>query len=293
MHQILSFLPEKMTAAILKSADPDLKFINEIRIRKGRHLVLKTKTGQVLIPYFPTDEDCTRLLEKISDHSIYSIAKDLAEGFITIQGGHRIGVAGEMTESLNQVPTFKYISSFSIRIAREFIGTANDIMCELWNKNSQQWPHILIYGPPGSGKTTFIRDAVRFVSSGNSEIPGKTVSLVDERSEIAACYQGVPQLTFGPNLDVLDKCPKTRGMKMMLRAMGPDTIAVDEIGGLSDALAVDEVLSAGIKIMVTAHAGTAEELKQKNELSSLMSRNDLYLIKCSRLKYEIDWAGVT
>ncbi|MFB1080699.1 ATPase, T2SS/T4P/T4SS family [Jeotgalibacillus sp. JSM ZJ347] len=288
MHQILSFLPDQITDVIIEAAGPELESVNEIRIRKGRQIVLKSKAGQQIIRYEPTDEDCHRLLEKISDHSVYSISRELAEGFITVKGGHRIGVAGEMTESLHQVPTFKYISSFSIRIAREFIGIANEMMTDIWHQNKKKWPHFLIYGPPGSGKTTFIRDAVRFVSQGNQYIPSKTVSLIDERSEIAACYQGVPQLTFGQNIDVLDKCPKTRGMKMMLRAMSPDVIAVDEIGGAADALAVEEIISAGIKMMVTAHAETAEELEQKKELASLMAKDDLYLIKCSKLNYKID-----
>ncbi|MDZ5712135.1 ATPase, T2SS/T4P/T4SS family [Jeotgalibacillus haloalkalitolerans] len=288
MHTIFSFLPDRLTEAIIESAGPEIESVNEIRIRKGRQVVLKTKAGQRTLRYSPTDEDCHSLLERVSDHSVYSIAKELSEGFITVKGGHRIGVAGEMTESLNQIPTFKYITSFSIRIAREFVGCSNELMIDLWQRNQKKWPHILIYGPPGSGKTTFIRDAVRFVSEGYQSIPSKTVSLIDERSEIAACYKGIPQLTFGQNIDVLDKCPKTRGMKMMLRSMSPDTIAVDEIGGVADALAVEEVISAGIKMMVTAHADTAEELREKKELSSLLARDDLYLIRCTGLNYKID-----
>jgi stage III sporulation protein AA len=125
--------------------------------------------------------------------------------------------------------------------------------------------HTLIISPPRAGKTTVLRDLVRQLSDGIPRLrfSGVTIGLVDERSEIAACYKGVPQLAVGARTDVLDSCPKAEGIRLMLRAFSPEVVATDEIGRAEDARAVEDALNAGVKVVATAHAGTIDELRKR------------------------------
>jgi stage III sporulation protein AA len=130
----------------------------------------------------------------------------------------------------------------------------------------------MIIGPPQTGKTTLLRDIARVISTGDQNIRAEKVGIVDERSEIAGCINGVPQLTFGPRVDILDACPKAEGMMMMIRSMSPDVLIVDEIGRKEDAEAIMEAVNAGIRLIMTTHGSSLQEIRNRPSLKEILER---------------------
>lgn len=222
-----------------------------------------------------------RLLDLISNHSLYTLEEELRKGFITIPGGHRIGLAGRTVLSGGRVEYLRDINGFNVRVAREVHGVADRILPYLLDMKSGQVLHTLILSPPQQGKTTLLRDLARQISSG-TKLTGGTelvqgirprlkVGIVDERSEIAGSYKGVPGFDVGPRTDVMDGCPKAEGMMMMLRSMSPDVLIVDEIGRPEDAEAVMEALHAGVSVIATAHGRDLSELSARPALRTLIT----------------------
>lgn len=268
METVLPFLPKTIIEQ-LEHIPPIQKFeIEEIRIRTNRPIEITMGGKTMFLPYLVNTEDANQLLNKISHHSIYALEEELRRGYITIDGGHRIGLAGKVILEGGKVKALRDISSFNIRIAKEKIGIADSLIPALYD---QQWQHTMIIGPPQTGKTTLLRDIARVVSSGDSgsSISAKKVGIVDERSEIAGCVNGIPQLTFGPRVDVLDACPKAEGMMMMIRSMSPDVLVVDEIGRLEDTEAILEAVNAGIKLIMTTHGDSFEEIQKRPSLQEI------------------------
>jgi stage III sporulation protein AA len=268
METVLPFLPKTIIEQ-LEHIPPIQKFeIEEIRIRTNRPIEITMGGKTMFLPYLVNTEDANQLLNKISHHSIYALEEELRRGYITIDGGHRIGLAGKVILEGGKVKALRDISSFNIRIAKEKIGIADSLIPALYD---QQWQHTMIIGPPQTGKTTLLRDIARVVSSGDSGsgISARKVGIVDERSEIAGCVNGIPQLTFGPRVDVLDACPKAEGMMMMIRSMSPDVLVVDEIGRLEDTEAILEAVNAGIKLMMTTHGDSFEEIQKRPSLQEI------------------------
>jgi stage III sporulation protein AA len=269
METVLSFLPKTIIEQ-LEQIPPIQKLeIEEIRIRTNRPIEVTMGGRTIFLPYLINVEDANQLLNKISHHSIYALEEELRRGYITIDGGHRIGLAGKVILEAGKVKALRDISSFNIRIAKEKIGIAETLIPALYD---QQWKHTMIIGPPQTGKTTLLRDLARIVSSGDHKngIPAKKVGIVDERSEIAGCVNGIPQLTFGPRIDVLDACPKAEGMMMMIRSMSPDVLVVDEIGRLEDTDAILEAVNAGIKLIMTTHGESFEEIQKRPSLQAIL-----------------------
>ncbi|MCM3762741.1 stage III sporulation protein AA [Alkalihalobacillus oceani] len=276
LEDVLRILPETIRQ-LLKNLEPALQNkIEEIRVRVSRPLEVMV-AGK---PYYPSGaagvyqvkgDDAAFLLSQLSQYSIYAFEEELRRGFITIKGGHRVGLAGKVVLDKGQVKTLRDISSFNIRIARETIGAANRLVSELYQG---RWLNTLIIGPPQSGKTTLLRDLARLISEGVPErqIPSLKVGIVDERSEIAASMKGVPQLQLGGRVDVLDGCPKAEGMMMMIRSMSPDVLIVDEIGRKEDVIAVQEALHAGVNVMTTAHGFSVEDVKRRPALQELIAQ---------------------
>lgn len=257
--------------------------LEEIRIRIGQPMIfhfgneewyLGEETGQLEQEcghaYRVTREDIKSMMKFISSYSLYAYEDEMKRGFITIQGGHRIGVAGQVVMEEGKVLSLSNIYFLNIRVAREKRGCAREIVPYLIHRNSIY--NTLFVSPPGVGKTTYLRDVIRILSSGTDRLHGMKVSIIDERSEIAACRQGIPQNDIGPRSDVLDGCLKSSGMLLMLRSMAPQVIAVDEIGSREDCRAMEQAIYSGSKILGTVHAYDMKELSQKKYIKQMIEQ---------------------
>lgn len=283
VNDVLPVLPANIRSMLTSLPDSFLEKIEEIRLRQGRPLLLGLSNGDVFLgaagrpteqikeAYQVTPLDMERIIQLISSSSIYALEEELRNGFITLPGGHRAGITGKAVLDGGKVRTLKYLSGCNIRISREISGAASVILPYLLDGNGGIL-HTVIVSPPCCGKTTMLRDLIRQVSNGVPELgfPGLTVGVVDERSEIAGCYKGIPQRDIGIRTDVLDGCPKAEGMMMLLRAMSPRVIAADEIGRPEDVEALEEVLNAGVKVIITAHGRSLSELLERPALGKII-----------------------
>jgi len=279
MENIRQFLGAEVARHMAAITPAQFAKITEIRLRTGKPLLIKlqnrdyciSQNGQFIAfsqnanAYHPAPGDISETMERISRHSFYAYETELAMGYITLPGGHRVGVAGQVVMENGAVKSWKHISSINIRVAHSIIGCANTVLPYI--THGQSLYHTMIISPPGCGKTTLLRDIVRQISDS-----GMAVGLVDERSEVAGCFQGIAQNDIGLRTDVIDGCPKAIAMVMLLRAMAPDVIAVDELGGEEDARAVDAVLNAGVRLLCTAHGNSVEDAKENPALAKMLKR---------------------
>lgn len=282
----LSVLPEHISGMLRRMPQDLLTHLEEIRIREGRALEVNaggrhyfiTAEGQLSRnpeeAFKPGREDTHRLLDQITNHSLYTMEEELRRGFITIPGGHRIGLAGRTVLSGGKVEHIRDISGFNMRIAREVKGIADAVLPHLLDFRHRSVKHTLILSPPQQGKTTLLRDLARQISTGTwghpeAKWPGMKVGIIDERSEIAGSQRGVPSFDVGPRTDIMDACPKAEGIMMMIRSMSPEVIIVDEIGRAEDGEALAEALHAGVKVIATAHGTDAAELLHRPALAKL------------------------
>ena len=209
------------------------------------------------------------LLEIFARHSLYAYEDEIRQGFLTIEGGHRVGLCGKAVLEGDKVRTIKEISSLNIRIAHEKRGCADAVFPYLFEDGGLV--NTLLVSPPGAGKTTMLRDMIRQVSDGSRYGPGRSVAVVDERSELGqACFLGQPQCDLGMRTDVLDGCPKAVGMMMAIRSMAPYAVAVDEIGTKEDLEALRQASNCGCRILATVHGSSVFDLTNKPVISEMV-----------------------
>lgn len=283
----LSVFPDRLRHLLQKLPPSVYTRLEEVRIRESRPLEVNTGgrfyfltadggiTRDAEAAFKPDKQDSSRLLDLITNHSLYTMEEELRKGFITIPGGHRIGLAGRTVLGGGKVEHIRDISGFNIRIAREVCGAADQVLPLLLDFKQKSVLHTLILSPPQQGKTTLIRDLARQISSGTwghpeARWPGLKVAIVDERSEIAGSRDGVPSYDVGPRTDVMDGCPKAEGMMMMIRSMSPEVMVVDEIGRPEDAEALVEALHAGVRVIATAHGADIDDIGSRPVLSKLV-----------------------
>ena len=255
--EILIYFPNEMKIEFEKVPKTIWEHSKEIRIRAGRKITISCFDSEYLLDFVVSTEDILRLVENFSDNSLYSFQKEINEGFITIKGGHRVGISGTSVFEKGEIKNIKYISSLNIRIAREIKYCSKNLLDKIYEN---EFENTLIISPPGCGKTTLLRDFIRVLSDGFENKRGKNIGLIDERSEIAAMYKGVPQNDVGIRTDIINNCKKDIGIRMMIRSMGPEIIATDEIGSAEDIKAILNACTAGIKLLLTAHGNELEDV---------------------------------
>jgi len=262
MEDILKYMPHNIYEVLKEYVNTS--GINEIRLRTGNNIILKFSGEEIIIKYMVSKEDILSILLSVSKNSIYSIQNDINNGFLTIKGGHRVGVTGEVVLEEGRIKNIKNISSMNIRIAREIKGAANKLIGYVVSGNDVS--NTLIVSPPGCGKTTMLRDLIRQISN-----MGKNISLIDERGELASMHDSKVMLDVGTRTDVMSFCPKHMGMMLVTRSMGPDIIATDEIGSALDIEAIKNATLTGVNLLLTAHGKDLNDIKRNEEMMEIIN----------------------
>ncbi len=266
--EMFRLLPAKVLSLISTVKNPEK--IQEIRMRVNRPTMIQTDDKEYISTFVTHREDLNSVIQKISNYSIYAFEDDIRQGFITFKGGHRIGISGECVMEDRKIKTIKNISSLNIRISKEFIGCSDKILPFIQREDKIK--NTIIISPPKCGKTTLLRDITRNISNGYKN-KGKKVSLIDERSEIAGCCLGIPQMDIGNRTDVFDNCIKSQGIMMAIRSMSPEVIICDEIGTSKDAEGIMMAYNCGVNLICSLHGESLEDYKERLVFNELIANN--------------------
>lgn len=281
ISNLITYFPEEiykgLDAYLKNDLEEKSKTIEEIRLRADKPIILKFNKKETILKINVTQEDILKTLQKICENSIYSYQNQIKDGFITIKGGHRIGISGNCVIEDNKVTNIKYISSLNFRIAREVLNCSTRILREIIDIENKTIYNTIIVAPPGKGKTTVLRDVIRRLSNGLEEINfrGKICGVVDERGEIAAMYKGVPQNDVGIRTDIIENVSKNQGIHMLVRTMAPEIIACDEIGSKEDVEAIHYALYSGVKGIFTMHGKNVEDIKNNRQIYELIENREI------------------
>lgn len=284
VREALSLLGERVAALLATLPEECLGELEEVRLRVGRPLFIHHGGKEGLVgregglcgdarsAYVVTAEDCRRALQRLTGSSLYAWEEEIRNGYLTLPGGHRVGMVGRAVVEAGQLRTLKDIAGLNLRLTREVRGAADQVLRHILNGRGGVCS-TLVLSAPQAGKTTLLRDLCRQVSEGRPELGlrGQKVAVIDERSELAGCHGGVPQCAVGPRTDVLDGCPKAEGIALVLRAMSPEVIVTDELGRPEDLAAIREAVRCGVAVLTSAHAGSLEEAQRRPALAPLLA----------------------
>ncbi len=256
--KLADMLEGTLSDAVRKNADR----VVELRLRSGKPARLKLMDGSEL-SLDPIDATfMKRMLNRLMENSLYAWEEELRQGYFTARGGFRVGVCGHFNASKSGIEHLSSISSACIRIPREILGSGEKLAQKIFCRGPAS---ALIISPPGLGKTTLLRDLARIAAES-----GYNVAIADERREIAASIEGVPQLNVGSRTDVMDGCPKALSIPLLVRACAPDLIIADEIGCLEDMEAIRDAARSGIKTIATAHGRDQWDVLNRKNIGPLI-----------------------
>jgi len=268
MEHILTALPPRLREGFLSLTPADWGELEEIRLRPHAPILLRFRAGERELPgpkVLPGEPEL--MLEIASRASLHTVLPQLRQGYLTLKGGHRLGVCGSVRLREGELHAISPISSLNLRLARQVRGAGEGLMEKLCPDGA--FRSVLILAPPGAGKTTLLRDIVRCLSDGVKCRPHR-VGLADERGEVAALYRGEPQLDVGRRTDVMEGCPKAQALMLLLRGMNPEVLCADEITAPEDIRAMETAAGCGVELLCTAHGRSREELMRRKLYRELL-----------------------
>ena len=260
-REAAAVLPVRLRKAALELPEEQQGRAEELRLRAGQALSVLLPEGEISLGVTVEPEELETLCDIATEFSRYAAVETMREGYLSVKGGVRVGLCGTAVIKDGANTNLRQLSSAAVRIAREQIGIADPLAQQLFRDG--ELCSTVILSPPGAGKTTLLRDLVRTLSAGVPPYGPRRVSLIDERGEVAMMHRGEPQMDVGPYTDVLDACPKALGIPMVLRAMNPQIIAVDEITAYQDIKAMSQAAGCGVRLLATIHAADVAELMEK------------------------------
>lgn len=276
-EKLQEYFGKEIKEVITKIDEYFFENLEEIRIRANKCIILNIKGDEYFLEkngdikkdfnkekiFIPTNKGIKQTIECMSEYSLYAFEEEIKNGFITLKGGFRVGLAGSAVIENNTIKALKNISSINIRIAKQVKDCCKKAIPYL--KSGDEFFSTMIISKPNGGKTTFLRDLIKNISD-----LGNNICVIDERMEIAGVYNGVASMDLGLRTDILDKAPKQQGMINALRSMSPKFIAVDEVGTNEDIIAIEKIFNSGVKILATAHSENIEEFKDKYNFKNII-----------------------